>query len=71
MSETVYERFETNADFQAAVDRLLQQPGGAAHLRSRRRRAAAERSAAPRAPRGFLMSSRTRRIYLVLHNTDP
>jgi hypothetical protein len=27
MSETVYERFETNADFQAAVDRLLEQPG--------------------------------------------
>jgi len=72
MSETVYERFETNADFQAAVDRLLQQPGrelrifdpdGAGlRLNDALRIARLER---------FLMSSRTRRIYLVLHNTDP
>ena len=71
MSETVYERFETNADFQAAVDRLLQQPGrelrifdpdGAGlRLNDPLRLAHLER---------FLMSSRTRRIYLVLHNTD-
>ena len=72
MSETVYERFETNADFQAAVDRLLQQPGrelrifdpdGAGlRLNDPLRLAHLER---------FLMSSRTRRIYVVLHNTDP
>jgi hypothetical protein len=72
MSESVYERFETNADFQAAVDRLLQQPGrelrifdpdGAGlRLNDPLRLAHLER---------FLMSSRTRRIYLVLHNTDP
>ncbi len=72
MSETVYERFETNADFQAAVDRLLQQPGrelrifdpdGAGlRLNDPPRIARLER---------FLMSSRTRRIYLVLHSTDP
>jgi len=71
MSETVYERFDTNADFQAAVDRLLQQPGrelrifdpdGAGlRLNDPARLARVER---------FLMSSRTRRIYLVLHNTD-
>ena len=71
MSETVYERFETNADFQAAVDRLLQQPGrelrifdpdGAGlRLNDPLRLAHLER---------FLMSSRTRRIYLVLHNAD-
>src|SRR5438105_14332458 len=71
MSETVYERFDTNADFQAAVDRLLQQPGrelrifdpdGAGlRLNDPVRLAGLER---------FLMSSRTRRIYLVLHNTD-
>ena len=72
MSETVYERFETNADFQAAVDRLLQQPGrelrifdpDGAGLRLNDP-ARVERLAR------FLMSSRTRRIYLVLHNTDP
>jgi len=72
MSETVYERFETNADFQAAVDRLLEQPGrelrifdpdgGALRLNDPLRIARLER---------FLMSSRTRRIYLVLHDTDP
>jgi hypothetical protein len=71
MSETVYERFETNADFQAAVDRLLQQPGrelrifdpdGAGlRLNDPQRLARLER---------FLMSSRTRRIYLVLHHSD-
>jgi hypothetical protein len=71
MSETVYERFDTNADFQAAVERLLQQPGrelrifdpdGAGlRLNDPVRLAGLER---------FLMSSRTRRIYLVLHNTD-
>jgi len=27
VSETVYERFDNSADFQAAVDRLLEQPG--------------------------------------------
>jgi hypothetical protein len=72
MSETVYERFETNADFQAAVDRLLEQPGrelrifdpdGAGlRLNDPLRIARLER---------FLMSSRTRRIYMALHNTDP
>ena len=72
MSETVYERFETNADFQAAVDRLLEQPGrelrifdpdgGGLRLNDPLRIARLER---------FLMSSRTRRIYLVLHDTDP
>src|SRR5439155_469422 len=72
MSETVYERFETNADFQAAVDRLLEQPGrelrifdpdgSGLRLNDPLRIARLER---------FLMSSRTRRIYLVLHNTDP
>ena len=71
MSETVYERFDSNADFQVAVDRLLQQPGrelrifdpdGAGlRLNDPARLARLER---------FLMSSRTRRIYLVLHNTD-
>jgi hypothetical protein len=72
MSETVYERFETNAGFQAAVDRLLEQPGRelrmfdpdgvGLRLNDPLRIARLER---------FLMSSRTRRIYIVLHNTDP
>jgi hypothetical protein len=72
MSETVYERFETNADFQAAVDRLLQQPGR--ELRIFDPDGAGLRLNDPaRVERleRFLMSSRTRRIYLVLHNTDP
>src|SRR5438552_15546491 len=72
MSETVYERFETNAEFQAAVDRLLEPPGrelrifdpdgGALRLNDPLRIARLER---------FLMSNRTRRRYLVPHNIDP
>jgi len=69
--ETVYERFDTNAGLQAAIDRLLAQPGrelrifdpdGAAlRLNDVERIGALER---------FLMASRTRRIYLALHDTE-
>lgn len=71
MDEAVYERFDTNAGFQAAVERLLQQPGrelrvfdpdGAAlRLNDAARIASLER---------FLLASRTRRLYLVVHDTD-
>ena len=70
--EAVYERFDTNAGLQAAIDKLLEQPGrelrifdpdGAAlRLNDPARIAALER---------FLIGSRTRRIYLALHDTDP
>lgn len=71
MDEPVYEQFDTNAGFQAALERLLQQPGrelrvfdpdGAAlRLNDPARIALLER---------FLLASRTRRLYLVVHDTD-
>jgi hypothetical protein len=71
MDEASYERFDTNAGFQAALTRLLAQPGrelrvfdpdGAAlRLNDSGRVAELER---------FLLASRTRRLYLVLHDTD-
>ena len=71
MDEPVYEQFDTNAGFQAALERLLQQPGrelrvfdpdGAAlRLNDPVRLASLER---------FLLASRTRRLQLVVHDTD-
>jgi hypothetical protein len=71
MSETVYERFESNAGFQAAIDRLLEQPGrelrifdpDLAALRVN------ESGRIERLER-FLQASRTRRLYLVVHNPE-
>lgn len=72
MDEPIYERFDTAEGFNAAVDRLLFQPGrelrvfdpdGAAlRLNDPARIATFER---------FLLASRTRRLYLVLHDTEP
>jgi len=71
MSEVLYERFDNNAGFQAAVDRLLEQPGR--ELRVFDPDLAALRVNDPtrieRLER-FLLASRTRRIYIVVHNTD-
>jgi len=71
MDAPIYERFETNEGFQSSIERLLEQPGrelrvfdpdGAAlRLNDAARIEALER---------FLLASRTRRLYLVLHNTD-
>lgn len=71
MDEAIYERFDTNAGFQAALERLLQQPGrelrifdpdGAAlRLNDSARLESLER---------FLLASRTRRLYLAVHDTD-
>jgi hypothetical protein len=71
MDEPIYERFETADGFHAAVDRLLEQPGrelrvfdpdGAAlRLNDSARIATLER---------FLHASRTRRLYLVLHDVE-
>ena len=71
MDEASYERFDTSAGFQAAISRLLTQPGrelrifdpdGAAlRLNDSARIAEFER---------FLVASRTRRLYLVLHDTE-
>ena len=71
MDEASYERFDTAEGFQAAVERLLGQPGrelrifdpdGAAlRLNDSARIAALEQ---------FLAASRTRRLYMVVHETD-
>ena len=71
MDAPIYERFDTNEGFHTSIDRLLKQPGrelrvfdpdGAAlRLNDAQRIAQLDR---------FLLSSRTRRLYLVVHNTD-
>ena len=71
MDEAVYERFDTKAGFQAAVERLLEQggrelrifdpDGEALKLNDTERIASFER---------FLLASRTRRLHMVLHDTD-
>lgn len=69
MDDAVYERFDTQEGFQAAVDRLLEQPGR--ELRIFDPDGAALRLNDParieRIER-FLQASRTRRIYIVLHD---
>jgi hypothetical protein len=71
MDAPIYERFDTSEGFQKAVDRLFEQPGrelrlfdpdGAAlRLNDPQRIERLER---------FLIASRTRRMYLVVHSTD-
>ena len=71
MDEATYERFDTSAGFQGAVERLLAQPGRelrifdpdgtSLRLNDPARIAQLER---------FLSASRTRRIYMVIHETD-
>jgi hypothetical protein len=71
MDAPIYERFDTNQGFQAAVERLLEQPGRelrvfdpdgtALRLNDALRVQRLER---------FLLASRTRRLYLVVHGTD-
>ena len=70
MDDPVYERFDTGEGFQAAVDRLLEQPGR--ELRIFDPDGAVLRLNDPaRAGRleKFLQASRTRRLYMALHDT--
>jgi len=71
MDAPIYERFDTNDGFQTAVDRLMEQPGR--ELRVFDPDGAALRLNDPqrieRLDR-FLLASRTRRLYLVVHDTD-
>jgi hypothetical protein len=71
MSETSYERFDDRTGFQAAVDRLLEQPGR--ELRAFDPDGTALMLNDPgRIERieKFLLASRTRRVYLVVHDTE-
>jgi hypothetical protein len=71
MDEATYERFDTSTGFHAAVERLLGQPGrelrifdpdgSALRLNDSARIESLER---------FLNASRTRRIYMVLHDAE-
>ena len=71
MDEASYERFDSAEGFQAAVERLLGQPGrelrifdpDGASLRLNDPARIAQLEA-------FLSASRTRRIYMVVHQTD-
>jgi hypothetical protein len=71
MHAPIYERFDSNQGFQAAIERLLEQPGR--ELRVFDPDGAALRLNDVRRIEGlarFLLASRTRRLYLVVHNTD-
>ena len=71
MDAPIYERFDTNQGFQAAVVRLLEQPGR--ELRVFDPDGAALRLNDAGRIEGlarFLLASRTRRLCLVVHNTD-
>ena len=71
MDAPVYERFDTNEGFQASVERLLEQPGR--ELRVFDPDGASLRLNDPgRVERieQFLLASRTRRLYLVVHSTE-
>lgn len=71
MDAPSYERFDSKAGFEAALERLLGQPGR--ELRVFDPDGAALRlNDAARIGQlaSFLLASRTRRIYMALHNTD-
>jgi hypothetical protein len=69
--ETAYERFDSKADFNSAVERLLEQPGR--ELRIFDPDLSALRLNDPvrvEMLSRFLLASRTRRLYIVVHNTE-
>jgi hypothetical protein len=71
MSETVYERFDTKAGYQSAVERLREHPGRELRifdpdLASLRLNDPARIEQVER----FLLASRTRRLYIAVHNPD-
>lgn len=69
MAEAVYERFETREGYEAALERLLREPGR--ELRIFDPDGARLRLNDPARVEGlerFLQASRTHRIYLVLHD---
>ena len=69
--ESEYERFEAEPDFQKSVDRLLAQPGRELRLFDPDLKALRLNSPARIAQLdSFLRGSRTRKIYVVVHNID-
>lgn len=71
VSETVYERFDSKAGFQDAVDRLLEQPGRELRIFDPDLTALrVNDSARVERLERFLLASRTRRLYIVVHDSD-
>jgi len=69
--ETEYQRFDGEGEFQKAVDRFLGQNGRELRLFDPDLKALRLNSPARIAQfDGFLRASRTRRIYIVVHDTD-
>ncbi len=69
--KTEYRRFEGEADFQNAFDRLLEQPGRELRLFDPDLKSLRLNSPARIAQLdNFLRASRTRKIYIVVHDTD-
>jgi hypothetical protein len=69
--KTAYLRFESEGDFQQAVDRFLEQPGRELRLFDPDLKALRLNSPARIAQlENFLRGSRTRRIFIVVHHTD-
>ena len=69
--KTEYQRFEGEAEFQKALDRFLEQPGRELRLFDPDLMALRLNSPARIAQLdAFLRGSRTRRIYIVVHDTD-
>jgi len=71
MDDAIYERFDTNAGFQAALERLVDQPGRELRIFDPDG-TSLKLNDAVRVARleAFLQVSRTRRIYIVLHSTE-
>lgn len=69
--QTEYQQFETEADFQHALDRLLAAPGRELRIFDPDLQAL-RLNAAPRVEQlaRFLAASRTRRIYIAVHDPD-
>ncbi|HEY5898012.1 MAG TPA: hypothetical protein VIV54_10630 [Burkholderiales bacterium] len=71
MDEASYERFDSSAGFQSAVERLLAQPGRELRIFDRDGSALKLNDPARiESLERFLSASRTRRIYMVVHETD-
>lgn len=69
--KTEYGRFESGGDFQKALDRFLEQPGRELRLFDPDLKALRLNAPARIAQlENFLRGSRTRRIYIVVHDTD-
>ena len=69
MDEPVYERFDTHEAFQAALDRLLAEPGRELRIFDPDGAALRLNDAARVGQlEAFLRASRTRRLYIVLHD---